>query len=912
MFCIKFSVEAGYQPKKVEQNKNEPQNDSNHDSSLPKYSLLLPPPNVTGNLHLGHALTSTIQDVLVRWKKQKGFDTVWIPGTDHAGIATQVVVEKLIMKEKGQTRHEIGREKFIEEVWKWKKEKGGNITKDLKSLGSSLDWSKEFFTLNNKQSEAVTEAFIRLFEEGIIYRGESLINWSCSLESAISDIEVENVEINKPTHIFVPNYEKKITFGQIFDISYKLVDKPGEIVVSTTRPETMLGDVAVAINPNDPRYSHLQKSDKLWHPFRNEMISVIFDETVDPEFGTGAVKITPAHDKNDFEMAKRHSLSSISVIDDKGLMIDSTFNEIPRFLARDLIITALNEMELFRGVRDHSMVLPVCSRSKDVIEYLIRPQWYVKCEEMSRRAVQAVENGDLKIYPENYTKDWNRWLLDCRDWCISRQLWWGHQIPAYDCSCNGTNKWFAARSKEEALEKSKKYFNSDEVKVVRDSDVLDTWFSSGLLPFSSLGWPEKSKDFDRYYPLDIMETGHDILFFWVARMVMLGEKLTGKLPFNKILLHGIVCDSHGRKMSKSLGNVISPESVINGASLKLMESETNKLFEIGTLSKEETIKTIDGQKKMFPNGLPECGTDALRFTLCSYNIKSHFINFDISDCWTNKLFFNKIWQATRYLLMASEKIGFTESDLTGISDMDKWILSRLADTVQTVEKSLEDYNFHLATFALKNFFYSNLCDVYLETTKTNTSKTHCSVLQHCLTVGLETMSIFTPFLSKELLSHLPISTGKTINHLRDHELEEMIEKVLEICQAIRQVKSQNNITRKHEPIVYLLVQSEDLQDLLENHCENIKVLSLTNRVQLMTNSKEFDSLDMDIRSTAGHLCSFGIKTKEKLSVNLDVNLKKLEKLENELEKLLKTVSTEGYKKSANEKVKTKHFAKVWL
>lgn len=907
---FKFPVETGYQPKKVEQNKLELQNETKPNKNLPKYSLILPPPNVTGNLHLGHALTSTIQDVLVRWKKQNDFDTVWIPGTDHAGIATQVVVEKMLMKEKGLTRHQIGREKFIEEVWKWKNEKGGNIINDLKMMGSSLDWSREFFTLNDKQSKAVTEAFVRLFEEGIIYRGESLINWSCSLESAISDIEVDSLEINGPTQVFVPNYEKKITFGQIFDISYKLVDKIDEIVVSTTRPETMLGDVAVAINPNDQRYSHLTESDKLWHPFRNEMISIIFDETVDPEFGTGAVKITPAHDKNDFDMAKRHSLSSISVINEKGLMIDSTFNKIPRFLARDLIVTALNEKNLFRGVRDHSMVLPICSRSKDVIEYLIRPQWFVKCDEMSKKAVQAVKNGNLKIYPENYIQEWNRWLLDCRDWCISRQLWWGHQIPAYNCCWNGKSKWFAARSKEEALEKSQKYFNSNEIQITRDSDVLDTWFSSGLLPFSSLGWPEKSKDFERYYPLDVMETGHDILFFWVARMVMLGEKLTGKLPFNKILLHGIICDSQGRKMSKSLGNVISPESVINGASLKEMESETKKLFEIGTLSKDEVKKTISGQKKMFPNGIPECGTDALRFTLCSQNIKNHFINFDISDCLTNKLFFNKIWQATRYFLMTSEKIGFKELNLTETSEMDKWILSRLDETVEIVQTSLEDYNFHLATFALKNFFYSNLCDIYLETTKIKTSETHCSVLLHCLTVGLETMSIFTPFLSKELLSHLPKSAGKSFECFRDQKLEEKIEKVLEICQAIRQVKSQNNITRKHEPVVYLLVQSKDLENLLKNHCENIKVLSLTNQVNLITDSREFDLLDLDIKSTAGHLCSFGIKTNEKLSVNLDVNAKKLEKLENELEKLLKAVSNEGYKKSANEKVKVKHFAKV--
>ncbi|TMW41270.1 hypothetical protein DOY81_013650 [Sarcophaga bullata] len=575
------SLAPGYQPKQVEHDKWQkiysPSVDSKGKCKPGTYRMLLPPPNVTGSLHLGHALMATVQDVICRQKRQLGYDVVWIPGTDHAGIATQVVVEKKLLKEKGLTRHQIGREEFLKEVWKWKHEKGNGITDDLRKLGCTLTWDREYFTMNKNQAYAVNEAFIRLYEEGLIKRKESLVNWSCALESAISDIEVETVDIKGPTEISVPGYDKNITFGRIYDINYKILGSENEtITVSTTRPETVLGDVAVAVHPTDERYKKYRDMPEvvlLWHPFREEPIPLVFDVTVDPEFGTGAVKITPAHDRNDFEVACKHLLKAKQVFTPNGVISKEykQFAELPRFEAREKILQKLGELQLLQAVRDHNMQLPICSRSKDIIEYMLRKQWFLHCQPMADEALSEVLSGRIQIIPQNFEIDWKKWLENCHDWCISRQLWWGHQIPAYKVMDNTTDKscWVAAHSKEEALEKAQLILNSNTLSATQDSDVLDTWFSSALLPFSASNWP--SEEYKQNYPLDVMETGHDILFFWVARMVMLGLKLTGTAPFKKILLNGIVCDAHGRKMSKSLGNVVTPQQVVQGASLESLQ-----------------------------------------------------------------------------------------------------------------------------------------------------------------------------------------------------------------------------------------------------------------------------------------------------------------------------------------------------
>jgi len=891
-----------------------------------RFSMIFPPPNITGNLHLGHALTATIQDVIVRWKRKQGSEIQWIFGTDHAGIATQVVVEKILQKKFGKTRHEIGREDFLKETWKWKLEKGCSIKDDLRKLGTTFNWDKEYFTLDSKLSDCVNEAFIRLFEKNLIYRDNSLINWSCALESAISDIEVENLEVTGTTSMSVPNYDKNVTVGVLTDFAYKIVDSDEEVVVSTTRPETMLGDTAVAVHPDDSRYSHLTNK-KLYHPYRNEEIPLIFDESVDPNFGTGAVKVTPSHDKNDFEMGKRHKLPNICVITENGSIADSfsQFSGLPRFEAREVILNDLANLQLLRGSKSHNMVLPICSRSKDIVEFMIKPQWYVKCNELSKKAVKAVETGEIKIIPSNFEKEWYRWLTNCRDWCISRQLWWGHQIPAYKFTNNenGNEIWIAAHSQDEA-EKKFKQNNEFSYTVTRDQDVLDTWFSSGLLPFTVFDWPTGNNDMKRYFPLNLMETGHDILFFWVARMVMLSIELTGKVPFKEILLHGIMCDSFGRKMSKSLGNVILPEQVIKGATLDDLRKETEKSVEKGILSKTELEKSIQGQKKMFVNGIQECGVDALRFTLCSQNTKQHFINFDVNECVTNKLFFNKIWQATKYAIIYAENKNIKVKDIKNVdhgmlSSMDLWILSRLANTVKTVRQANDEYNFHLSTSALKNFFYNNFCDVYLETTKNDLKEVNrgissAHILNLCLSIGLDHLEIFTPYLVKELRNYLPenisFDTEKYVNDV----LENQINELLDICASIREAKSHLKLTKKHKCSITVFVENHEHEKFMNENLNHMLHLTFSENMQITTDRSFFESEKFDMKLTANHMCSFGIKimeSRDKSTISDEaISMKKLKKLEDELLNMLNIVSNDGYKEKASEKVQEKHKDKV--
>lgn len=620
----------------------------------------------------------------------------------------------------------------------------------------------------------MVEAFIRLFEANLIYRSDAIINWSCSLESAISDIEVDNVEINGPTKVTVPGHSKPVTFGEIYEIAYRCIDDDTEIVVATTRPETILGDVAVAIHPNDDRYAHLRQSNtQLWHPFRNKPIPLIFDEFVKPDIGTGAVKITPAHNKEDFEVAKRHQLPVISVFDKRGIVASDFENYagVPRFDARENILNDLAVQGLFRRKAEHNMQLPRCSRSHDVIEYFVKAQWFMRAHEMENAAIDAIEQGKLEIDPIRFDKEWKRWLNGHRDWCLSRQLWWGHRIPAYECSYNEQTIWVAAHSQEQAFQKAQTKFGIAEtsaIQIKRDEDVFDTWFSAALLPFSVFGWPnENQSDSNKYYPLDIIVTGHDILFFWVARMVMLANQLTNQLPFQKILLHGIICDANGRKMSKSRGNVITPSQIINGSTFVELIDDLKKSHREGILSTKELKDSISEKRKSYPKGIPECGTDALRFTLCSNDIREHFINFDAKDCHINKTFCNKIWNATKFTLGNCDKFSVDPAkqpvlNYDSLTDFDRWILSRLANTLTHTRNAMDNFDFHLATKAWKRFLYENLCDVYLETTKINLWKDcesyargHCEVLKTCLAIGLKQMGVFTPFLSNELLKHLP-------------------------------------------------------------------------------------------------------------------------------------------------------------
>ncbi|KAL1517337.1 hypothetical protein ABEB36_001112 [Hypothenemus hampei] len=937
VFCTqKFhevsELAAAYKPHEVENSLNQEiyfQPNKPLDESK-TFSLILPPPNVTGTLHLGHVLTACVQDIMVKWGQMQGKQTVWVPGLDHAGIATQVVVEKKIFKELGMTRHQLGRDKFEKEVLNWKEEKSHQIIQQLRRLNLSLNWEKQVFTMDKKRSYAVTEAFIRLFDQGLIYRTDHLINWSCALQSAVSDIEVDYLEVDGPTNVLVPGYEVPVQFGILTKFAYKLEGKSSdsEIIVATTRPETIFGDVAVAVNPNDSRYKeYIGKH--LKHPFRNDVIPVIADDLVDPEFGTGAVKVTPAHDPVDFQAAKRHNLGIQPIIDGQGNLTNECglFKGRKRFDARKDVINQLAEKQLLRGQEHHKMQIPICSRSKDIIEYLVKPQWFVKCDQMAAKAVDDVRNGRLDIVPKHFEKNWFQWLENTRDWCISRQLWWGHRIPAYLCRNSSAKEvWVAAKSTEEAQIKAAKILQcpTEDVRCVQDEDVLDTWFSSALQPFSVFNWPQNTDDFKNFYPIEVLVTGHDILLFWVARMVMLGTQLTGQLPFKQILLHGIIYDAHGRKMSKSLGNVIAPEEVIDGRTLEKLNETLQLNYRNGLLTLDELKRATEGQKRMFPHGIHRCGSDALRFTLLSQNIKNHTVNFDVSECHTNQLFGNKIWQATKFALSWTKQVAdahvennFSKSVLRAqLSLMDRWILSRLTFMLNTVKQSMESSDYHQATWALKNFLYYEFCDIYLEAIKTNLkekkqeieAKAHCQTLLQCLDCSLRALAPFMPALSQHLHKRLPnlwnVATKRdypeVIMDFVDYQLESEVEETMEIIVGIRRLKKLFNITFKHKPEVFLAASNVASATKFS---PLIKDLAHLYELHMIKNSEPPQGLVEDQVGSNKIYLRVPRELYKNLLIEVEKFEEKKEKLLKELRKLKDIVDSEPQKKSTENDLK---------
>ncbi len=795
------------------------------------YSIMIPPPNVTGTLHMGHAFQDTIMDALTRYHRMLGYNSLWQPGMDHAGIATQMVVERQI-ESAGQDRLSLGREAFLQKVWDWKQQSGDTIAQQLRRMGSSVDWSRERFTMDEDLSRAVIEVFVQLYDEGLIFRGKRLVNWDPVLHTALSDLEVLSKEEQ----------------GHLWHFRYPLTSGDGYVVVATTRPETMLGDTAVAVHPEDTRYRSLVGL-TVELPLTGRQIPVIADEYVDPEFGSGCVKITPAHDFNDYEVGLRHDLPIINIFSTNAEINDNApepYRNLDRFDARKRVVADLEAAGLLEKIEDHSMMVPRGDRSTAIVEPYLTDQWFVKTGPLAEPAIQAVEDGRIRFIPENWSKTYFEWMHNIQDWCISRQLWWGHRIPAwYDDAGN----IYVGRSETEARQR---HNLAPDLVLRQDEDVLDTWFSSALWPFSTQGWPDDTSDLKTFYPGSVLVTGFDIIFFWVARMIMMGLKFAGDVPFREVYIHGLIRDQEGQKMSKSKGNVLDPLDLIDGVDLDtLLDKRT-----AGLMQPQLKPQIEAATRKQFPNGIPEFGTDALRFTFAALASTGHDIRFDLNRIEGYRNFCNKIWNAARYVLMnqtpdaQSAPIAPADQNLC-----DRWIRSRLNQTIVDTRKHLESYRLDLAAKTLYEFTWNEYCDWYLELSKTalqDTDATDSSkaatreTLVEVLDALLRCLHPLIPFITEEIWQKLAPRDGATIMLQaypsadafdKDADAEQQIEWIMGVIIGIRQIRGEMDIAPGRPLSVLLQGASDTDQELLARHALYLKNLGRLADVRVLADDE---------------------------------------------------------------------------
>ncbi|UUD65198.1 valine--tRNA ligase [Pseudomonas seleniipraecipitans] len=891
------------------------------------YTIMIPPPNVTGSLHMGHGFNNAIMDALIRFRRMQGRNTLWQPGTDHAGIATQMVVERQLGAQ-GIDRHDLGREKFLDKVWDWKAESGGNITRQIRRLGSSVDWSRERFTMDDGLSEAVKEAFVRLHEDGLIYRGKRLVNWDTKFHTAISDLEVES-------------HDEK---GHLWNLRYPLADghKTAEgndyLIVATTRPETMLGDAAVAVNPEDERYKAL-----IGHyvelPLVGRRIPIIADDYCDPEFGTGCVKITPAHDFNDYEVGKRHNLPLINIFDQDAAVlpgaqifnIDGSVNALldaslpaeyaglDRFEARKQIVAAFDALGLLEKIDDHALKVPKGDRSGTIIEPWLTDQWYVSTKPLAEKAIAAVESGDIQFVPKQYENMYFSWMRDIQDWCISRQLWWGHRIPAwYDRAGNV----YVGRDEDEVRTKH----NLGDRPLRQDDDVLDTWFSSGLWTFSTLGWPEQTEALKTFHPTDVLVTGFDIIFFWVARMIMLSTHLTGQIPFKTVYVHGLVRDGQGQKMSKSKGNVLDPLDIVDGIDLETLLAKRTS----GMMQPKLAEKIAKQTKAEFPEGIASYGTDALRFTFCSLATTGRDVKFDMGRVEGYRNFCNKLWNAANFVI---ENTDGQDTGVNGesvdLSPVDRWIISALQRCEQDVTRHLDAFRFDLATQALYEFVWDEYCAWYLELVKPvlwdenapierqrGTRRTLVRVLE----VILRLAHPFMPFITEEIWQRIKGQAGVSGETLMlqpwpvaveariDAAAEGDIEWVKQLMLGVRQIRGEMKISMaKRIDVILANANGEDLRRLNDNapllnklaKFESVKVLAAGEEAPMSATALVGD---MQVLVPMA-----GLIDKEAELARLD---KEIQRLEGEVKRVGGKLANEGFVAKAPSEVLEKERAKL--